>query len=100
MVLMGLVSVPGWLHRWLWFAALYAAGVGTLAVVAYGLGALLKVLGEDADRSALSTEDEAQKTWTYRLAGHLSRERSIPLIRGSAADGPDRSTGNAGGNEH
>src|ERR1700680_4974249 len=49
---------------------------------------------------ALSTEDEAQKTWTYRLAGHLSRERSIPLIRGSAADGPDRSTGSAGGNEH
>jgi hypothetical protein len=37
-------SHPG-LHRWLWFAALYAAGVGTLAVVAYGLRALLKVLG-------------------------------------------------------
>ena len=45
MVLMGLVSFPRWLHRWLWFAALYAAGVGTLAVVAYGLRALLKVLG-------------------------------------------------------
>ena len=45
MVLMGLVSFPGWLHRWLWFAALYAAGVGTLAVVTYGLRALLKVLG-------------------------------------------------------
>jgi hypothetical protein len=29
----------------LWFAALYAAGVGTLAVVAYGLRALLKSLG-------------------------------------------------------
>jgi hypothetical protein len=44
MVLMGLVSFPRWLHRWIWFAALYAAGVGTLAVVAYGLRALLKVL--------------------------------------------------------
>lgn len=41
---MGLVSVPRWLHRWLWFAALYAAGVVTMAVVAYGLRALLKVL--------------------------------------------------------
>ena len=30
--------------RWLWFAALYVASVGTLAVVAYGLHALLKVL--------------------------------------------------------
>ena len=42
---MGLVRPPRWLHRWLWFAALYAAGVGTVAVVAYGLRALLKVLG-------------------------------------------------------
>ena len=42
---MELVRLPGWLHRWLWFAGLYAAGVGTLAVVAYGLRALLKVLG-------------------------------------------------------
>jgi hypothetical protein len=41
---MGVVSVPCWLHRWLWFGALYAAGVGTLAVVAYGLRALLKLL--------------------------------------------------------
>lgn len=31
------------LRRWLWFAGLYAAGVGTLAVVAYGLHALLKL---------------------------------------------------------
>jgi hypothetical protein len=31
-------------HRWRWFAALYAGGVGTLAVVAYGLRALLKLL--------------------------------------------------------
>ncbi|MDB4875522.1 MAG: hypothetical protein JWM41_1968 [Gemmatimonadetes bacterium] len=31
------------LNRWLWFAALYAAGVGTLAVVAGGVHALLKV---------------------------------------------------------
>jgi hypothetical protein len=42
---MGLVRFPGGLHRWLWFAGLYAAGVGTLAVVAYGLRALLKMLG-------------------------------------------------------
>jgi hypothetical protein len=40
---MGLVRSPGCLNRWLWFAALYVAGVGTLAVVAYGLRALLKV---------------------------------------------------------
>jgi hypothetical protein len=31
------------LHPWLWFAGLYIAGVVTLAVVAYGLRALLKV---------------------------------------------------------
>ena len=31
-------------HRWRWFAALYAGGVGTLAVVAYGLRLLLKLL--------------------------------------------------------
>jgi hypothetical protein len=42
---MGLVSVSRRLHRWLWFAALDAAGVGTLAVVTYGLRALLKVFG-------------------------------------------------------
>jgi hypothetical protein len=30
---------------WLWFAGLYAAGVGTLAVVAYGLRTLLRMLG-------------------------------------------------------
>ena len=42
---MGLVSFPRWLHPSLWFAALYAAGVGTLAVVTYGLRALLRVLG-------------------------------------------------------
>jgi hypothetical protein len=45
MVLMRLVRSPGWRHRWLWFAGLYAAGVVTLAVVAYGLRALLKALG-------------------------------------------------------
>jgi len=38
---MRLVRSARWLHRWLWFAALYAAGVGTLAVVAYGLRAVL-----------------------------------------------------------
>jgi hypothetical protein len=42
---MGLVGSPRGRHQWLWFAALYASGVGTLAVVAYGLRALLKVLG-------------------------------------------------------
>jgi len=31
------------LRRWLWFAGLYAAGVIAVAVVAYGLRALLKV---------------------------------------------------------
>jgi hypothetical protein len=41
---MGLARSPSSLHRWLWFAALYAAGVGTLAVVAYGLRMLLKGL--------------------------------------------------------
>jgi hypothetical protein len=42
---MGLARSPRWLHRGLWFAALYAAGVGTLAAVTYGLRALLQVLG-------------------------------------------------------
>jgi hypothetical protein len=42
---MGLERSSGRLHRWLWFAALYAAGVGTLAIVAYGLRALLELLG-------------------------------------------------------
>lgn len=42
---MGVMRSPRRLHRWLWFAALYAAGVGTLAVVAYGLRALLKMFG-------------------------------------------------------
>jgi len=37
------VRVSPWLRRWLWFVGLYTAGVGTLAVVAYGLRALLKV---------------------------------------------------------
>jgi len=44
MVLMRLVRFSRWLRGWLWFAGLYAAGVGTLAVVAYGLRALLKLL--------------------------------------------------------
>jgi hypothetical protein len=33
------------LNRWRWFVVLYVAGVGTLAVVAYGIRALLKVVG-------------------------------------------------------
>jgi hypothetical protein len=44
MVLMEGERVPLWLRRLLWFVGLYAAGVGTLAVVAYGLRTLLKVL--------------------------------------------------------
>jgi hypothetical protein len=44
MVLTQGVRIPPSLRRWLWFAGLYAAGVGTVAVVAYGLRALLKVL--------------------------------------------------------
>jgi hypothetical protein len=42
---MRLARSTRWLHRCLWFAALYAASAGTLAVVAYGLRALLKALG-------------------------------------------------------
>jgi len=42
---MGLARSDRRLHRWLWFAALYAAGVSTLALVAYSVRALLKVLG-------------------------------------------------------
>jgi Protein of unknown function (DUF2474) len=43
MVLMEGVKVAPWVRRWLWFAALYAASVSTLAIVAYGLHALLKL---------------------------------------------------------
>jgi hypothetical protein len=43
MVLMEGARVPLWLRRWLWFVGLYTAGVATLAMVAYGLRALLKV---------------------------------------------------------
>ncbi|MDT5015717.1 MAG: hypothetical protein QOD39_1877 [Mycobacterium sp.] len=39
------VRVSPSLRRWLWFAALYAAGVFTVAVLAYGLRALLKLFG-------------------------------------------------------
>jgi hypothetical protein len=42
MVLTTGVTVPPWLRRWLWFTGLYASGVVTLAIVAYGLRALLK----------------------------------------------------------
>jgi hypothetical protein len=41
---MGRTRSPRWPYQWLWFAGLYAAGVGTLAIVAYGLRALLKAL--------------------------------------------------------
>jgi hypothetical protein len=37
------VRVSPSLRRWLWFAGLYAAGIVTLAIVAYSLRALLKV---------------------------------------------------------
>jgi hypothetical protein len=43
MVLTGSVTVSPRLRRWLWFAGLYAAAVATLAIVAYGLRALLKL---------------------------------------------------------
>jgi hypothetical protein len=43
MVLMEGLRVPPSLRRWLWFVGLYAAGVIAVAVVAYGLRALLKV---------------------------------------------------------
>ena len=35
---------PGQSYRWLWFTALYVAGVGALAAVAYAFRALLKLL--------------------------------------------------------
>ena len=37
----GLTATPS-LRRWLWFVGLYAAAAGTVALVAYGLRALLK----------------------------------------------------------
>ena len=40
---MEVVRVSPQLRPWLWFVALYLAGVGTLAVVAFGLRALLKL---------------------------------------------------------
>jgi hypothetical protein len=43
MVLTRSVAVSPRLKKWLWFAGLYAAGVATLAIVAYGLRALLKL---------------------------------------------------------
>jgi len=47
MVLMAVMTSHRRLNRWLWFAGLYAAGVVTLAVVAYGLRALLQALRWD-----------------------------------------------------
>jgi hypothetical protein len=44
MVLMECGKRPYRLKQLLWFAGLYAAGVGALAIVAYGLRALLKTL--------------------------------------------------------
>jgi hypothetical protein len=41
---MGGVNVAPWVRRWLWFAGLYVAAVVVLAVVAYGLRALLKTI--------------------------------------------------------
>jgi hypothetical protein len=43
MVLTKSMAVSPSLRRWLWFAFLYAAGVATMTVVAYGLRALLKL---------------------------------------------------------
>ena len=42
---MKLATAPHPPRRWLWFAALYVAGVVAFAAVAYGLRALLKLLG-------------------------------------------------------
>jgi hypothetical protein len=33
-----------WLYQWFWFAGLYVAGVGSMAIVAFGLRAVLKLL--------------------------------------------------------
>jgi hypothetical protein len=43
MVLVRGVRISALLRRWLWFIGLYAAGIGTLGLVAYGLRALLKL---------------------------------------------------------
>jgi hypothetical protein len=43
MVLMMNATVSPRLRQFLWFAGLYAAGVVTLAIVAFGLRALLKM---------------------------------------------------------
>jgi hypothetical protein len=43
MVLTKGVPISASLRRWLWFAGLYAIGVLTMTVVAYGLRALLKL---------------------------------------------------------
>lgn len=37
------VRLNPFLRRWFWFVGLYAAGILTLAVLAYGLRALLKM---------------------------------------------------------
>ena len=37
------VKTPQPQRRWLWFAGIYLASVITLAIVAYGLRALIKV---------------------------------------------------------
>lgn len=40
---LGLI-LPHWIQKCFWFAVLYAAGVTTIAVVAYGIRALLRML--------------------------------------------------------
>jgi hypothetical protein len=40
---MGLLNSPQLPSRLLWFVGLYASGVGTLGLVAYGVRALLKL---------------------------------------------------------
>jgi hypothetical protein len=44
MVLMEAVKVSTATRKWLWFAALYVAAIVVVAVVAYGLRALLKLV--------------------------------------------------------
>jgi hypothetical protein len=38
------MTAPRRPHQWLWFLVLYAAGVGTATLMAYGVRALLRTL--------------------------------------------------------
>jgi len=93
MVLMALVSVPRWLHRWLWFAALYAAGQGVqrhdleavklyrqaadqgVARAQYGI-ALMYAYG----RGLAQNEEEAAR-WSH-LAAEYDQIQAMTSARG------------------